>query len=69
LDEIDSFARMLSAKNKEKYKRIKDFYPEATKYIRRYNKDHIENLKSKQGLFWKKSDFSSLSKKDKETII
>lgn len=69
IEEIDSFARMLSANKKEKYSRMKDFYPESVKHIRRYKKEHIKNLKYKDGWRWKKTDLNYLKKKDKNTVI
>jgi hypothetical protein len=52
IDDIDSFARLLKADNKEKYQRIKDFYPDAIPYIRRYKKEHIKKLRLKKGFLW-----------------
>jgi len=68
IDEIDGFARMLSANKKEKYKRLKYFYPEVVKFIRRYNRDHIDNIKHKKRIFWKKTNYDDLVKFDKETF-
>lgn len=66
LDDIDSFARLLRADNKEKYKRIKDFYPDAIPYIRRYKKNSIVNLKVKKGLLWSPTSWDELEKINKE---
>jgi len=66
IDDIDSFARMLNADNKEKYKRIKDFYPDAIKHIRRYKKSSIKDLKMKKGLLWYPASWAEAEKKDKE---
>lgn len=64
IDEIDGFARMLSANKKEKYKRLKYFYPEVLKFIRRYNRKHIKDIKSKGRIFYKKRSYGELAKKD-----
>ncbi len=68
IDEIDGFARMLSADNKEKYSRLKYFYPEVVKHLRRYNREHIKNLKSKGIIFYKNTDYDTLINKDKNSF-
>lgn len=68
IDEIDSFARLLGAKNKEKYERIKHFYPEQAKLLRRYNKKHVKHLKRKDGWFWKKTSYNELIKLNRESF-
>ncbi|MFW6226037.1 MAG: hypothetical protein ACOC3V_03690, partial [bacterium] len=68
IDEIDGFARMLSANKQERYKRLKYFYPEVVEFIRRYNKEHVKNLKRKKGLFWRKTDYDQLKRIDKEFL-
>ena len=65
VDEIDSFARLLGAHGEEKYKRIKYFFPEQAKFVRRYKKEHIGNLKRKGFLRWKRTDFGELTKRDR----
>lgn len=65
IDDIDSFARLISADNKEKYNRIKYFFPEQEKILRRYKKDKIKNLKEKDGLLWKKTSLKNLEEKHK----
>lgn len=69
IDDIDSFSRMLGANSgKEKYKRIKYFFPQQAKLIRRYMRKHIVNLKHKPGVFlWKSTSFNDLIKFDKES--
>lgn len=67
IDEIDSFARMLSADKKEKYQRLAYFYPEVLKFIRRYNRQHISGMKGKEKVFYKKTNYSKLINKDKES--
>lgn len=65
IDDIHSFAEFLKADNKEKYKRIKDFYPDALKYIRRYKKSNIKELKIKKGALWYPADWKEAEvKKD-----
>jgi hypothetical protein len=68
IDEIDGFARMLSADKKEKYSRLKYFYPEVTKFVRRYNREHISNLKRKGFIFYKKADYDTLIRKDVDSM-
>lgn len=68
IDEIDGFARLLSANQKEKYKRLKYFYPEVLKFIRRYNREYVRNLKRKAGIFYRKSDYDTLIQKNKESF-
>lgn len=68
IDEIDSFARLLDADKKEKWKRLSFFYPEATKFLRRYNKEHVDGLKQKKGIYWKSATFQELVNKDKEAF-
>lgn len=65
IDDIDSFARLISADNKEKYNRIKYFFPEQEKLIRRYKKNNIKNIKEKDGLLWKKTSLKNLEEKHK----
>lgn len=67
IDDIDSFARALSANKEEKYRRIKYFFPEQAKLIRRYMRDHIKGMKVKDGILWKKADYNSLIKFDKQS--
>ena len=69
IDDIDSFARMIGANSgKEKYERLKYFFPEQAKLIRRYIQKHIKNLKHKPGkFFWHKIDVDNLIKFDKES--
>lgn len=68
IDDIDSFARLLSADKKEKYERIKHFFPEQAALLRRYIRDNITNLKTKKRIFWKKTNFTDLIKFDKESF-
>lgn len=66
IDEIDSFARLLAANKLEKYKRIKHFFPEQAKYIRRYMRKHVKGLKRKDNGLWRKTKFPDLVKLNKE---
>lgn len=68
IDEIDGFARLLSADKKEKYERLKYFYPEVLKFIRRYNREHISNLKRKGRIFYRSATIDDLIKKDQESF-
>lgn len=64
INDIDTFARMLSSNKLEKYKRIKYFFPEQSQYIRRFNRKYIVSLKTKEekDWFWKKTTFEQLEK-------
>ena len=68
IDEIDSFARMLSANKDEKYRRLKYFYPEIAEFIRRYNREHISSMKLKKKIFWRNTNYDKLIKQDKENF-
>lgn len=68
IDDIDSFAKLLSANKEEKYKRIKHFFPAQAKLLRRYMRKHIKNIKVKKGMFWKRTNFNQLIKFDKESL-
>jgi len=68
IDEIDGFARLLSANQKEKYQRLKYFYPEVLKFIRRYQRQYVKNLKRKKGIFYRSTDYKTLIQKDKESF-
>lgn len=68
IDEIDSFARMLSADKKEKYKRLKYFYPEVYSFIRRYMRKHINSIKYKDGKAWTSKSFDDLERLNKENF-
>jgi hypothetical protein len=69
IDEIDSFARLLDASDKDKYNRVKDFFPEQANLIRRYKKKHVKGLrrKSKDGS-WRRTSYNDLISFDKENI-
>ena len=61
IDEISDFASLLSNSSQEAYRRIKYFYPDQAKFIRRYIKDHITNLKERSPIgLWKKITLSDL---------
>lgn len=67
LDEIDSFARLLGAENKEKYFRISYFFPEQAELLRRYNRKHIYNLKRRNAIgLWSKTNYTDLIQRHKE---
>lgn len=68
IDEIDGFARILSANKQEKYTRLKYFYPEVVEFIRRYNREHIRNLKTKKGIFFRKTTYDNIIKRDQESF-
>lgn len=62
IDDITSFASLLGSDNKDKYSRIKDFYPEQAKHLRRYMRDGIKGLKRKDSGLWKKTTYDELIK-------
>ena len=68
VDEIDSFARLVAANNREKYERVRLFFPEAYKYLRRYMRKHIKGIKRKDGVFWRKTNYTDLIKFNKENF-
>jgi len=68
LDEIDTFARLISAGKKEKWERIADFFPDAKEFVRRYKRENMKAIKRKDGWFWKKANFDDLIKFDKESV-
>lgn len=68
IDDIDTFARLIYADKKEKYQRIKGFYPDALPYIRRYKKKDIKKLKLKKGSLWVPTNWADCEKHDKELI-
>ncbi len=68
IDEIDGFARLLSADKKEKWTRLKYFYPEVAKFVRRYNRDYINNIKHKKKFVWKNTNYNNLIKYDKDNF-
>jgi hypothetical protein len=47
IDDIDSFARLLTTSKKQKYERVKALFPEQSKFLRRYIRDHVKGLRIK----------------------
>lgn len=69
IDEIISFSKLLGADNKERYSRVRYFFPEQAKLLRRYQRKHIKNLKRRSVIgLWKKTNFSELIKLDNENF-
>jgi hypothetical protein len=66
IDDIDTFARMLSVDLKEKYRRIKYFFPEQAQYLRRYKRDSVRALKVKDDWFWRVASFEEAQKRNNE---
>lgn len=66
IDDIDSFARMMWADKVERYKRMKDFFPEQMNLIRRYNKNNVRKLSKKKKIGWGKTSYDELIRFDKE---
>ena len=69
INDIDTFARMVSNNNEEKYKRIKYFFPEQSELLRRYNKQHVKMLRVKgdNGL-WRRTNYDELKEKHKKNL-
>lgn len=69
IDEIISFSKLLGADNKERYSRVRYFFPEQAKLLRRYQRKHVKNLKRKNIIgLWQKTNFSELIKLDNENF-
>lgn len=66
INDIDTFARMISVDKEEKYKRVRYFFPEQSSYIRRYSREFIRGLKAKEDYFWKPTTFDEIKIKDKD---
>ena len=58
LSEIDLFSDFLGADKLERYRRIREFYPEALPYIRRYKKEKMKNMRLKRGWFYHPYSFT-----------
>jgi len=68
IDEIDGFARLLSANKKEKWTRLKYFYPEVSKFVRRYQRQYINNIKHKKRFIWRNTTYNKLIDYDKDNF-
>jgi|WetSurMetagenome_2_1015567.scaffolds.fasta_scaffold30098_6 hypothetical protein len=68
IDEIDSFARLIGASKKEKYERIKMFFPEQAKYLRRYIQEHIKGLRVKENGLWRRATIEEIKKLDNDSF-
>lgn len=68
IDDITSFAKLLSADNKEMYDRIKYFFPEQAKFIRRYMMRHVKGLKHRKGIFWRTATKPDIKKYNDEAF-
>ena len=68
LSEIDLFSDFLGADKLEKYRRIRDFYPEALPYIRRYKKEKMSRVRKKDGYFYHKYSFTNSAPELKKGI-
>lgn len=66
IDDIADFASLLAANKLEMYRRIKAFFPEQAKLIRRYNREHIKGEKEKRGILWRRADLNALEKRNQE---
>ena len=68
LDEIDDFARLLAADKKEKYQRVKLFFPEQAQLLRRYIKEKCKGLRVKEDGLWKQVDWSRIKELDNQSL-
>lgn len=68
IDDITDFASLLSANKLEMYNRIKSFYPEQAKYIRRYQRNYIKGLKERKGILWRRADINDLEKRNHDIL-
>jgi len=68
IDEIDSFARLLAADKKEKYNRVKTFFPEQAQYLRRYIKEKCKGVKIKHEGLWKQTDWEEIKRLDLQSF-
>jgi len=66
IDDIADFASLLSANKLEMYRRVKAFFPEQAKLMRRYQRAYVKGLKSKRGILWRKADINDLENKNHE---
>lgn len=63
IDDIMDFTSLFTKETKEAYSRIKEFYPEQSKFLRRYIRDGVKGLKEKQDNgMWKRIKFEELIK-------
>jgi hypothetical protein len=68
IDEIDSFARLLAADKKEKYNRVKTFFPEQAQYLRRYIKEKCKGVKIKHEGLWRNTDWEIIKNLDDQSF-
>jgi len=68
INDITTFAKMLSSNNKETYERIKKFFPAQAEYIRRYNREYILAPKVRSGIFWKRFNIDSIKEINKDNF-
>ena len=55
INDINDFAKLLSKNKEERYKRIKYFFPEQSKLLRRFKKSRIKFLRSRgEDGIWRK---------------
>lgn len=66
IDDIADFASLLAANKLEMYRRIRAFFPEQAKLIRRYNRDYIKGAKEKRGILWRRADLDDLERRNRE---
>lgn len=60
IDEIDDFARILGTSKKDKYERIKRFFPEQASLLRRYIKTNCKGVKVKEEGLWRNTDWDRI---------
>lgn len=64
IDDIADFAKLLAANKLEMYKRIQHFYPEQAKFLRRYNRKHVNSPKYRKGILWRRADIDLISREE-----
>ena len=60
IQEIVTFAHMIKKDKKDVYQRLKDLYPECTKYIRHYKPEYMKGIKMKKGWMWKSASIADI---------
>ena len=63
VDDITGFASLFTRNTEEVYKRVKHFYPQQARFLRRFIRKHMKGLKEKTPIgLWKKINFGQLIK-------
>ena len=51
---------MIKKDKKDVYQRLKDLYPECTKYIRHYKPEYMKGIKMKKGWMWRSASIADI---------